>query len=60
MCGREDTFVTPQICKSHNFCFTDFSLRYIEEKKLLLLQFSSNFYEISHNDSKDIFRTHTI
>ena len=28
------------------------------EKKVKTLKFSSNFYQISHNDSKDIIRTH--
>ena len=33
-------------------------VRVYRGKKLELLQFSNNFYEISHDDSKDINRTH--
>ena len=39
--------------KSQLLKFTYLSLGYIE-----VLQFCINFYEISHNDRKDIIRTH--
>ena len=44
--------------KSQLLKFYLFSLGYIEEKQLKLLKFSHIFYEISHDDSKDIFRSH--
>ena len=53
--------VNPQRCKSNNLQFLKFYwlfIRVYRGKKLSLLKFSSNFYQFSYNDSKDIIRTH--
>ena len=44
--------------KSQLLKFTYLLLGYIEEKSCNFCSFCINFYEISHNDRKDIIRTH--
>ena len=46
------------LLKSQLLKFYLLFVRVYRGKKLQLLKFSSNFYEISHDDSKDIIRTH--
>ena len=49
---------TPALQKSHLLTFYWLFIRVYWGKKLKRLEFSSNLYEFSHNDDKDIIRTY--